>query len=105
MAQLDHTRDQSLKSWITSADGHPDLPIQNLPLEIFSTSSDAPRGGVAIGDRIQDLSAALSAGLFTGEAARTAEGCVRSRAQSLPDVRSGVPAGHASAVVRTALDG
>ena len=49
MAQLDHTHDPKLESWVVSANGHPDFPIQNLPLGIFSPGGDAPRGGVAIG--------------------------------------------------------
>ena len=53
-----------------SANGHPDFPIQNLPLGIFSPGGGEPRGGVAIGDMILDLPAALAAGLFAGEAAR-----------------------------------
>ena len=73
MAQLDHTHDPKLESWVVSANGHSDFPIQNLPLGIFSPGGGAPRGGVAIGDRILDLSAALAADLFTGEAARAAE--------------------------------
>jgi fumarylacetoacetase len=73
MAQLDQTHDPKLDSWVTSANGHLDFPIQNLPLGIFSPSGGSPRGGVAIGDRILDLPAALAAGLFTGEAAAAAE--------------------------------
>ncbi|MCC2650002.1 MAG: fahA [Microvirga sp.] len=73
MAQLDHTHDSKLESWVASANGHPDFPIQNLPLGIFSRDSGSPRGGVAIGDRILDLPAALAVGLFTGEAAQAAE--------------------------------
>ena len=73
MAQLDQTHDPKLESWVASANGHPDFPIQNLPLGIFSPSGGEPRGGVAIGDRILDLPAALAAGLFTGEAAKAAE--------------------------------
>lgn len=73
MTQLDHTHDPKLESWVASANGHPDFPIQNLPLGIFSHRGGEPRGGVAIGDRIIDLPAALAAGLFTGEAARAAE--------------------------------
>jgi fumarylacetoacetase len=69
---LDHTHDPKLESWVASSNGHPDFPIQNLPLGIFS-SDGAPRGGVAIGDRILDLPAALAARLFTGEAAKAAE--------------------------------
>ncbi|ESQ79619.1 fumarylacetoacetase [Asticcacaulis sp. YBE204] len=54
---IDHTHDITLKSWVTSANGHPDFPIQNLPLGIFRTG-DTPRPGVAIGDMILDLTAA-----------------------------------------------
>ena len=77
MAQLDQTHDPKLESWVASANGHPDFPIQNLPLGIFSPSGGEPRGGVAIGDRILDLPAALAAGLFTGEAAKAAEAASR----------------------------
>jgi fumarylacetoacetase len=73
MAQLDHTHDPRLESWVTSANGHPDFPIQNLPLGVFSSSGGSPRGGVAIGEQILDLRAALAAGLFTGKAAEAAE--------------------------------
>jgi fumarylacetoacetase len=73
MAQLDQTHDPKLESWVASANGHPDFPIQNLPLGIFNPSGDSPRGGVAIGDQILDLPAALAAGLFTGEAGAAAE--------------------------------
>ena len=41
-------------------------PIQNLPYGIFSPDGGTPRGGVAIGDKIFDISAALEAGLFSG---------------------------------------
>jgi fumarylacetoacetase len=69
----DRTHDVGLRSWVTSANGHPDFPIQNLPLGVFSPSSDGARCGVAIGDMILDLSAAQAAGLLAGEAARAAE--------------------------------
>ena len=72
MGQIDFTHDAALCSWVPGADGHPDFPIQNLPLGIFSLPGDEPRGGVAIGDTILDLTAALNAGLFTGEAAKAA---------------------------------
>ena len=73
MARLDHTHDPKLESWVVSANGHPDFPIQNLPLGIFSPNGSPPRGGVAIGDQILDLQAGLAAGLFTGKAAEAAE--------------------------------
>ncbi len=53
--ELDATHDPKLQSWVASASGHPDFPIQNLPLGVFSTGNDAPRIGVAIGDEILDL--------------------------------------------------
>jgi fumarylacetoacetase len=68
MTQIDNRR-----SWIASANGHPDFPLQNLPLGIFSPSGASPRGGVAIGDAIFDLKAASDAGLFSGEASDAAQ--------------------------------
>jgi fumarylacetoacetase len=70
MIQLDQTHDPKLESWVLSANGHQDFPIQNLPFGIFSPRVGGRRGGVAIGTRILDLPAALAAGLLTGEAAR-----------------------------------
>ena len=60
---VDHTHDPALRSWVPGADTHPDFPIQNLPLGIFSRDGEAPRGGVAIGDWILDLAALGGAGL------------------------------------------
>jgi fumarylacetoacetase len=75
---IDETHDRARRSWVASADGHPEFPLQNLPLGVFSppgrTAPDAaPRGGMAIGDMILDLRAALGAGLFSGRAATAAE--------------------------------
>jgi fumarylacetoacetase len=70
---IDETHAPGRKSWVASANGHPDFPIQNLPLGVFAPPSGGPRGGVAIGDDIFDLSAALDAGLFTGPAERAAK--------------------------------
>ncbi len=66
MTGLDETHDPSLRSWVPSAAGHPDFPIQNLPLGVFSPGGAAPRIGVAIGDMILDLPAAAAAGLLRG---------------------------------------
>ena len=52
------------RSWIASANGHSDFPLQNLPMGIFSIDGSAARSGVAIGDSIFDLEAGLAAGLF-----------------------------------------
>jgi fumarylacetoacetase len=68
--ELDHTHDPAAGCSVPGADGHPDFPIQNLPLGVFSPEGGARRAGVAIGDRILDLAAARDAGLLTGEAAR-----------------------------------
>jgi fumarylacetoacetase len=69
----DETHDPARRSWVASANGHPDFPIQNLPLGIFSPPGGSPRSGVAIGDEILDLAGAHSAGLLTGAAAEAAE--------------------------------
>jgi fumarylacetoacetase len=71
---IDATHDPALRSWVPGADGHADFPIQNLPLGIFALAGDGRRrGGVAIGEQILDLGAALGAGLFAGDAAMAAE--------------------------------
>lgn len=59
---------QHLRSWVASANDHPDFPLQNLPLGVFSRPGFGKRGGVAIGDSILDLQTALEASLFNGAA-------------------------------------
>ena len=79
MSELDRSHDPGLQSWVPSADAHADFPIQNLPFGVFSEGGGARRGGVAIGDAILDLAAAVEAGLFEDgalEAARAASGGV-----------------------------
>ncbi|WP_260482745.1 fumarylacetoacetase [Sphingomicrobium flavum] len=68
---LDATHDPALSSWVDSANGHPDFPIQNLPLGVFAASEGDYRIGAAIGDRIVDLGALVDAGLIEGEWAET----------------------------------
>lgn len=70
---LDETHDPALRSWVDSANGHPDFPIQNLPFGVFRPGLGAARGGVAIGDMILDLGAAVAAGLFGGDTQHAAE--------------------------------
>ncbi|MBD8187061.1 fumarylacetoacetase [Pseudomonas viridiflava] len=60
------------RSWVASANGHADFPLQNLPLGVFSHGDSGPRGGVAIGDSILDLQAAVQAGVFDGPAREVA---------------------------------
>lgn len=76
MVMLDRTHDVELRSWVSSANGHPDFPIQNLPLGVFSAFDGDPRVGVAIGDSIFDVRAAALAGLFAGEAVVAANLCL-----------------------------
>ncbi len=67
----------TLRSWVASAQSaRSDFPIQNLPFGVFRDweGDDAPRVGVAIGDRVLDVSA-LRASLFAGLAKRAAEAC------------------------------
>ena len=63
MTRIDETHDPSRKSWVASANGHPDFPIQNLPLGVFS-GKNGPRIGCAIGDRILDLRGMAETGLL-----------------------------------------
>ena len=73
----DETHDPARVSWVESARGHGDFPIQNLPFGVFRVrGEDEPaRVGVAIGDRILDLTACHDEGRFTGAAERAAEAC------------------------------
>ncbi len=70
---IDETHDLRRESWVASAHGHSEFPIQNLPVGVFSRGGEPPRGGVAIGDMIFDIKAGLEAGLFSGDAAAAAE--------------------------------
>jgi len=74
MVRLDETHDPNRQSWVTSANGHADFPIQNLPVGVFSPpGSTEKRGGIAIGDMILDFAAAAEAGLFAGAGRDAAE--------------------------------
>jgi fumarylacetoacetase len=70
---IDETHSPKRKSWVVSANGHSEFPIQNLPLGVFTPAGGSARGGIAIGDEIFDLAAALEQGLFTGRARDAAE--------------------------------
>ena len=65
---VDHTHAPELTSWVASANGHADFPIQNLPLGVFSRAGEDKRIGVAIGDMVLDVRAAFDAGLISGKA-------------------------------------
>jgi fumarylacetoacetase len=70
---IDETHSPGRRSWVASANHHADFPIQNLPLGVFTPPDGASRGGVAIGDDIFDLAAALELELFDGLAAQAAQ--------------------------------
>ncbi|MBC3779373.1 fumarylacetoacetase [Pseudomonas sp. SWRI99] len=67
------TQPSITRSWVASANGHSDFPLQNLPLGVFSINDSAPRAGVAIGEHVFDLQVALEAGLFDGVARSAVE--------------------------------
>ena len=75
---VNETHHPQLRSWIESANVvGGDFPIQNLPFGAVRRreSDDAPRVGVAIGDQILDVVAALDAGCLSGVAADAAARC------------------------------
>jgi fumarylacetoacetase len=76
--ELNPTHNPALKSWVASANQPGcDFPIQNLPFGVFrrAGSTEAFRGGVAMGDQILDLSAAQGLGAFSDEANTAARAC------------------------------
>jgi fumarylacetoacetase len=65
VSETDETHRPDLRSWVQTAnDPATDFPIQNLPLGVFRRrgSNDAARVGVAIGDQVLDVPAAVRAG-------------------------------------------
>ena len=56
---------RKLTSWLNIA-ADSDFSIHNLPFGIFSTASQAPSVGVAIGDQVIDLFALTQTGCFIG---------------------------------------
>lgn len=70
--QLNATHDPARRSWVENANSPgSDFPIQNLPFGLFKTDGRAPRGGVALGDQIIDLSRLIDR---LGDTARAAAG-------------------------------
>ena len=64
MTALDETHDPALATWVEGASGHPDFPIQNLPLGVYSIDNGEPRIGAAIGEMIVDLHGLANEGLL-----------------------------------------
>jgi fumarylacetoacetase len=78
MAGMNETHDPARRSWVEAANRPGcDFPIQNLPFAVFQSPGRPPRGGVAIGDMIFDLKAAVNAGLFSQSARETAQAACR----------------------------
>ena len=88
------------RSWVDSANApRADFPIQNLPFGVFRDweGDDSPRVGVAIGDRVLDVSA-LKATLFEGQARRAVEACTEPTLNALMELGN-----TASAALRSRL--
>lgn len=72
---LDRTHDADARSWVESAnDPESDFPVQNLPLGVFRLAGSEPRIGVAIGDQVLDLRAAVAAGAIAFPGGRSLAG-------------------------------
>jgi fumarylacetoacetase len=87
---MNDTHDPELRSWVESAnDPASDFPIQNLPFGIFRKKGgkERPRGGVAIGDQILDLTAV---GLNTGPTLNILAAAGRPTWKALRKLLSGV---------------
>ena len=54
---LNETHHPEATSWVESANGHPDFPLQNLPLARIACADGAEHVVTAIGDQALDLSA------------------------------------------------
>jgi len=74
---MNETHNPELRSWIDSANSPAaEFPIQNLPFGVFRRRDHADaRVGIAIGDRILDVTACLREGLLGDAAAEAAETC------------------------------
>jgi fumarylacetoacetase len=74
---VNQTHDPGLVSWVDSAQGPTDFPIQNLPFGVFRRldSRHPPSIGVAIGTEILDLAACRQVARFSGAAEKALEAC------------------------------
>ena len=62
MSALDRSHDPGRTSWVSSANGHPEFPIQNLPYARVKHGNTPGAIAVAIGDEALLLPAAIEAG-------------------------------------------
>src|ERR1043165_5428772 len=77
-SHTDETHNAELTSWVASANTpETDFPIQNLPFGTFSEyhGNASARVGVAVGNKVADISALHKLGLFEGMAATAAARC------------------------------
>ncbi len=76
---MDETHEPSRASWVESAQGATDFPIQNLPFGVFRRKEDGDETpgtvGIAIGRQILDVAAGHDEGRFEGLADRAAGAC------------------------------
>ena len=79
MTTLNHTHDPAARSWLDSANGDTDFPLQNLPMAVFrrTGSGDAFRGGIAIGNQVLDLGALSATGVLKGAAQHACTTCAQ----------------------------
>lgn len=88
---LNETHASDLASWVESAN-RPDcpFPIQNLPFGVFRRREghESRRVGVAIGDEVLDVSAALELGLIGDAARKAAQSCASSSLNALMSLGS-----------------
>jgi fumarylacetoacetase len=75
LVELDRTHDAAARSWVVSAnEPGTDFPAQNLPFAIFRSSPEESfRAGVAIGDRILDVTARALRGVWSYATQRAVE--------------------------------
>jgi fumarylacetoacetase len=88
---VNETHDPSRTSWVSSAQGQTDFPIQNLPFGVFrrKASAQAPTVGIAIGGQILDLAATLTVTRLTGLAERAAAACAAASLNPLMELGRG----------------
>jgi fumarylacetoacetase len=74
---VNQTHDPGRISWVDSAQGHTEFPIQNLPYGVFRRrgKDSVPAVGIAVGDEILDIGAAQAAGWLPERVEAAAQAC------------------------------
>ncbi|WP_158770490.1 fumarylacetoacetase [Paraglaciecola sp. L1A13] len=85
MTLINATHDPARKSWVSSANGHSQFPIQNLPFAIFreTGSNGTWRGGVAIGEKILDMAKVAKLNILNGDAQTAAQAAAQTSLNTL----------------------